>query len=46
MLLAKGLVQKGAHTSETDAMSQVWRENPALYERYRKESIGPLGGTL
>jgi hypothetical protein len=37
-LLAKGLVQKGIHTSEADAMTQVWRENPALYERYRKES--------
>ena len=39
-LLAKGLVQKGAYTSETEAMTQVWRENPALYERYRKESMG------
>ena len=37
-LLAKGLVQKGVHTSETEALTQVWRENPGLYERYRKES--------
>jgi hypothetical protein len=40
MLLAKGLVQKGEHTSETDAMQQVWREHPGLYERYRKEATG------
>ena len=37
-LLARGLVQKGTHTSESEAMTQVLRENPALYERYRKES--------
>jgi hypothetical protein len=37
-LLAQGLVQKGLHTSETEAMQQVWREHPALYDRYRKES--------
>lgn len=39
-LLAKGLVQKGTHTSETEAMEQVWRDNPALYQRYRKEGMG------
>jgi hypothetical protein len=37
--LAKALVQKGAYTSEMDAITQVWRENPALYERYRQESM-------
>lgn len=39
-LLARGLVQKGTHTSETDAMQQVWRDNPGLYDRYRKEAQG------
>lgn len=38
VLLAQGLVQKGLHTSETEALTQVWREHPALYDRYRKES--------
>ena len=38
-LLARGLVQKGTHTSESEAMTQVFRENPALYERYRQESM-------
>lgn len=39
MLLAKGLVQKGTQTSETEAMEQVWRDNPVLYQRYRKEGM-------
>lgn len=38
VLLANGLVQKGTHTTQDDALRQVFRENPALYERYRKES--------
>lgn len=36
--MADGLVSKGL--SRDDAMSQVARENPALYQRYRKEASG------
>jgi hypothetical protein len=36
--LAEGLVSKGL--SRDDAMSQVARDNPALYQRYRKEASG------
>lgn len=35
--LAKGLVAKSADLSLNDAITQVWREHPALYQRYRKE---------
>jgi hypothetical protein len=38
--LADGLVSKGVHATRDDAMSQVARENPALYQRYRKEASG------
>lgn len=36
--LAKNLVAKSADLSLNDALTQVWREHPALYDRYRKES--------
>jgi len=38
--LASSLVAKGAQSSLDDAMHQVFRENPALYQRYRKEASG------
>ena len=40
VLLASGLVQKGLHTTQDEALRQVFHDNPALYERYRKESSG------
>jgi hypothetical protein len=40
LALADGLVSKGTHSSRDEAMRQVSRDNPALYERYRKEASG------
>lgn len=36
--LARGLVAKSADLSLNDAIEQVWREHPGLYDRYRKET--------
>lgn len=38
--LASGIVSKNTSLSFDDAIAQVWRERPALYDRHCKESAG------